>query len=401
MSPNSSNGDYPNGRHVPFPYEHPYSQQTDLMDALLSSLTTTSKIMLLESPTGTGKSLSLACSAMAWLRHQEEADLGYKSNKEQTLTTTDSDDWLGDWVAPDERERQHEDKVVRERAHAAREALLRELRVIRLKLVDKNNIRERRGNLVRSAVTTAKLRQRQQRRNKKTKKNQQDVPDDFCVTDYRSDQDDQDGRSDSDQENVTPVENSVISPLLDGTALDGSSAVHGKAAVGDVQPGSGVRKIVYAARTHSQLTQFVGELRRTAYADVRVVALGGRQVLCGNTSVNRSGRSEQAINEMCLDLKKDKTSSCPLLTSTEGIAALALHTLAQPSDIEDAAALGEASHACSYYASRVRYNFSPSVCSSYKCGSILTEVLGRNLWLQPRLWYCLTVCSFLRPHGKP
>jgi chromosome transmission fidelity protein 1 len=364
MSSNASNRDYPTGRNVPFPYEHPYTQQTDLMDALLSSLNTTSKVMLLESPTGTGKSLSLACSAMAWLRYQEETDLGYKSNKEQTPITTESDDWLGDWVAPDEREQQHEEKVVRERAHAAREALLRELRVIRLKLVDKNNIRERRGNLVRSAVTAAKLRQRQQRSNKKTKRNQEDVPVDYCVTGYRSDQEDQHDRLDWDQENVAPVVNYSLLPLLDGAALDGSSAVHGKAAVGDVQPGSGVRKIVYAARTHSQLTQFVGELRRTAYADVRVVALGGRQVLCGNTSVNRSGRSEQAINDMCLDLKKDKTSSCPLLTSTEAIAALGLHTLAQPSDIEDAAALGEASHACSYYASRVRYNFGPLVCSS-------------------------------------
>ena len=365
MSSNASNRNYPSGKTVPFPYEHPYAQQTDLMDALLSSLATTSKVMLLESPTGTGKSLSLACSAMAWLRHQEEMDLGYKSNQEQTPTTTgESDDWLGDWVPPDERERQHEEKIIRERAHAAREALMRELRVIQLKLVNKDNIRERRGNLVRSAVTAAKLRQRQQRSSKKKKKNQQDVPEDFCVTDYRSDQEDRDGMSDSDQENVAAVENFSVSPLLDGTALDGSSAVHGKAAVGHVQPGSGVRKIVYAARTHSQLTQFVGELRRTAYADVRVVALGGRQVLCGNTSVNRSGRSEQAINDICLDLKKDKTSSCPLLSSTEGIAALALHTLAQPSDIEDAASLGEASHACSYYASRVRYNFRPLGCSS-------------------------------------
>ena len=55
--------------------------------------------------------------------------------------------------------------------------------------------------------------------------------------------------------------------------------------IGSVQPGSGVRKIVYAARTHSQLSQFVGELRRTAWgADLRVVALGGRKLLCGNTA---------------------------------------------------------------------------------------------------------------------
>jgi hypothetical protein len=216
-----------------------------------------------------------------------------------------------------------------------------------------SNSRERRENLVRSAVTTAKMREKQGRRRKKKKssRGKQPMHEDYCVADYASDQ--QQEEADSDQENAESPTNTA-SDLLDGAALDGSSAVHGKSSLGDVLPGSGVRKIVYAARTHSQLSQFVGEIRRTAFSDARVVALGGRQVLCGNTTVNRPGRSEQAVNDSCLDLKKDKQNSCPLLSSPEGVATLALHTLAQPSDIEDAAGLGQASHACAYYASRVR-----------------------------------------------
>jgi len=120
-----------------------------------------------------------------------------------------------------------------------------------------------------------------------------------------------------------------------------------------VKPGSGMRKVVYAARTHSQLTQFVNELRRTSFEDIRVVALGGRKLLCGNSNINRHGKSEQAVNDACLDLMKDKSSSCPFLISQEGIATLALHTLAIPSDIEEAAALGVASQTCSYYGARV------------------------------------------------
>jgi chromosome transmission fidelity protein 1 len=147
-----------------------------------------------------------------------------------------------------------------------------------------------------------------------------------------------------------------------------------RVSIGNVQPGSGVRKIVYAARTHSQLSQFVGEIRRTAWGStVRVISLGSRKLLCGNVDVVGSNRnaSEAMITEKCLDMqkgisssdaygnaslsndkRKDKNqNSCPLLVK-DFIPVLALHMLAQPSDIEDLAVLGQKGHACSYYASR-------------------------------------------------
>lgn len=152
--------------------------------------------------------------------------------------------------------------------------------------------------------------------------------------------------------------------------------------VGGCKASTGVRKIIYAARTHSQLSQFVSEIRRTAWGnDIRVIALGGRKLLCGNKDVTGSGRmkrSETMITEKCLDLQKgyvtvndgsagkndsvkkkrkqqsrNKKTSCPLLSSKEAISTLALHMLAKPSDIEDLVLLGEKSHTCSYYASRV------------------------------------------------
>ena len=192
----------------------------------------------------------------------------------------------------------------------------------------------------------------------------QQFKDDFLLQDYRSDADGAKDSDDSDQEETMtqPHERSETAELLDGARLDGSKEAKGaEYSVGSVQPGSGLRKIVYAARTHSQLSQFVGELRRTHWgANVRVVALGGRQILCGNTEMRRKvGKSESAISEACLDLKKDAkkvkggTTGCPLLASREAVSTLALHMLAQPSDIEDAARLGEASHTCAYYGSRV------------------------------------------------
>ena len=120
------------------------------------------------------------------------------------------------------------------------------------------------------------------------------------------------------------------------------------------------------------------ELVRTQWgADVRVVALGSRKMLCGNTEVtgyNRT-RSEAFISEACLDMQKGvieknavitldeqssktidkKRSTCPLLSSKEAVATLAMHVLAKPSDIEDLAAMGYETKTCAYYASRVSY----------------------------------------------
>ena len=170
--------------------------------------------------------------------------------------------------------------------------------------------------------------------------------------------------------------------------------------IGGCTPGTGVRKIVYAARTHSQLSQFVNEVRRTAWgSDVRIAALGGRKLLCGNKDVTgasnekggfgNSSKSEAVITEKCLDLQKglaivgndDSTSDgnsgvvetkkkrkvnetkkgsqtkngCPLMSSKDAISTLALHMLAKPSDIEDLVSFGEQSHTCAYYASRVSF----------------------------------------------
>jgi hypothetical protein len=180
------------------------------------------------------------------------------------------------------------------------------------------NHRERRENLVRSAVTTAKMIEKQKapklkRPSKRVQQRQvKDETMDYCVHDYHS-EDDEDDDGDSRHERKTDNLHkqqdaaSRLETCLDGAFLDGSiqsklGGAKAKFTMGFLSN----RAVAYcAARTHSQLSQMVRELQRTAWGQTgRVVALGGRQLLCQNTSVNTKGRLETAISEACLDLQK-------------------------------------------------------------------------------------------------
>uniref|UniRef100_A0A1I7YSE8 Helicase ATP-binding domain-containing protein n=1 Tax=Steinernema glaseri TaxID=37863 RepID=A0A1I7YSE8_9BILA len=66
-------------------------------------------------------------------------------------------------------------------------------------------------------------------------------------------------------------------------------------------------KIYYASRTHSQLEQFLEEIRKTSF-EPRVVQLASRQALCVNEEV-RSLKNLSLMNERCLEMRKAKSSS--------------------------------------------------------------------------------------------
>lgn len=136
-------------------------------------------------------------------------------------------------------------------------------------------------------------------------------------------------------------------------------------------------KIFYCSRTHSQLSQFAGELRRVTFPSsipsdldpeskddlsaleerVKHLSLGSRKNLCINPKV-RALENNTAINEKCLDLQQSGVAAdkkCAFLPSKDD-EALALqfrdHTLATIKDIEDIGLVGKELGICPYYASR-------------------------------------------------
>ncbi|XP_061542870.1 regulator of telomere elongation helicase 1 isoform X5 [Phycodurus eques] len=110
---------------------------------------------------------------------------------------------------------------------------------------------------------------------------------------------------------------------------------------------SDVPKIIYASRTHSQLTQVVNELKNTSYKP-KVSVLGSREQLCINPEVMRQ-ESHHAKVHMCRT--KVSSRSCVFYNNVEenstdrelvdGIV-----------DVEDLVKFGKKKKACPYYLSR-------------------------------------------------
>ena len=144
----------------------------------------------------------------------------------------------------------------------------------------------------------------------------------------------------------------------------------------DIQPEDEI-KIFYCSRTHSQLTQFVQELRRVqmpaaAWATdaqtnqspvdldqvvIKHLPLASRKNLCINPSVSKLGNAP-AINERCLELQQPDTPKdhkCPFVPNKENetlVNEFRDQTMAKIRDIEDIGSIGKALGICPYYASR-------------------------------------------------
>ncbi|KAJ8943643.1 hypothetical protein NQ318_005645 [Aromia moschata] len=129
-------------------------------------------------------------------------------------------------------------------------------------------------------------------------------------------------------------------------------------------------KIYICSRTHSQLSQFVGEIVKSPFGkNVRTASLASRQAFCINNEVSKL-KNMTLINEKCLDMQKKSQSQlksdkdgkvikkqkgtichCPFYKQT-AIDELRDSALIEVQDVEDLVSSGKELKACPYYASR-------------------------------------------------
>uniref|UniRef100_A0ABM5G554 Regulator of telomere elongation helicase 1 n=1 Tax=Pogona vitticeps TaxID=103695 RepID=A0ABM5G554_9SAUR len=110
---------------------------------------------------------------------------------------------------------------------------------------------------------------------------------------------------------------------------------------------SDIPKIIYASRTHSQLTQVISELKNTVYRP-KVCVLGSREQLCIHPEVKRQDSNHMQIH-MCR--MKVTTRTCYFYSNVEEKSTE--KELINPiMDIEDLVKNGSKHRVCPYYLSR-------------------------------------------------
>ncbi|NWJ07277.1 DDX11 helicase, partial [Crypturellus undulatus] len=347
----------------PFPYA-PYAIQERFMAALYGALEQ-GQVGIFESPTGTGKSLSLICGALSWLRDfeekkkQEEARLlalEHDGQEEKKLPPSDESFRKGtleepgcpeskasagepDWITAFVQKKEERDMVDR----------LKEEQIRRKK-------REDRLEKIRHNVQLKYAAKRKRSEEEETKRLLQLSKEVLLER----------GGADG----LEQLDHNEEELILDEYESDEErKVVSGLEEDDDDMEEEHVTKIYYCSRTHSQLSQFVHEVQKSPFGkDTRLVSLGSRQNLCVNEDVRRLG-ALQLINDRCMEMQKNKHEKksdeeemegkkrrvsrtvCPFY-SYEQMHFLRDEVLVEVKDIEQLVALGKETKACPYYGSR-------------------------------------------------
>lgn len=275
-----------------FPFT-PYPIQIDLMTNIYNSLDK-GKVSIIESPTGTGKSLSIICATLKWIQDFKSKRIAELNDKIKVLQSSkkNSHDWIADQL---------------EAIHINNE--ITDLKGKLDKIADHQEYSKKLLNRI------------------KTKKSAPTVK--FDANSKRSSVDSE-FEEEVDVDLVVDFEESVDDEEKDDKYYS--------------------PKVFYCSRTHSQLSQFINEVKKTKYADpLMIVPLGSRANFCINPLVNRS-TNINIVNDKCAELHKSKTK-CQMSAHSR-LEELSEDVLAKVQDIEDIVSKGKSLKACPYYSSR-------------------------------------------------
>ncbi|KAK6334384.1 ATP-dependent DNA helicase chl1 [Orbilia blumenaviensis] len=332
-------------------FHHPYTPypiQLDFMNALYEVLEDGSRV---EAYTNNykGKSLSLICGSLTWLRDHKRRKLN------DELETEVDDGKTPAWVLA------HARKEKRENALRARREMEARLQKVREKE------RKEREQYMRRINEQQQIRMFGKPDGSRKEENPEILEAEFELGDYQSD--------DNNEDRNDPAFAGLSKETIELMKKVGYGPLRSKEEEEEEVPDE--IKIFYCSRTHSQLSQFTAELRRVhlppTYEDdpleeseetseevVKHLSLGSRKLLCINDKVNTPSASANTVNDRCLDLQQSKSTEnkCPFLLSKADNQRNVLQrefrdlALADIKDIEDLRGVGEKLKICGYYASR-------------------------------------------------
>lgn len=110
----------------------------------------------------------------------------------------------------------------------------------------------------------------------------------------------------------------------------------------------GVPKVIYASRTHSQISQAMQELKRTGYNHLKAAVIGSRDQLCIHPDLEK----ETNANKIIMCKLKVNARSCHFHNRLEGQKDSPEFRGATVVDIEDIVRIGKKLKCCPYFASK-------------------------------------------------
>ncbi|KAJ1918099.1 ATP-dependent DNA helicase chl1 [Mycoemilia scoparia] len=341
------------GNEFSFPF-NPYSIQIDFMRNLYEALEN-GYFGIFESPTGTGKSLSLICGALTWLNHNQEriekqsielAEEGEGNSSNRNTSASKEPDWVRKFKQEKKRE-----KVLGEK-EKAQQKYDDWVKWIRQK--EKN---ESKKNTVGWSTSSKPTTVEKKRKPECDEQGLDDDENDMIVDEYQSEPE-MGGRLGASSGYSDQVKKLLQKYEAGGIIYDDLDDEYSSSYGMNEKPEEPeVTKIIYASRTHSQLSQFMSELKKTKFwtkDKIPAVPLGSRMQLCINDTVRRQSTSVTRMNEKCLDMQqKGGSHRCRFLPKQETpMLDLKDQIRSDLMDIEDLARAGRKMHTCPYYGAR-------------------------------------------------
>ncbi|KAL6935293.1 uncharacterized protein HGUI_00971 [Hanseniaspora guilliermondii] len=326
------------------PYK-PYETQLKLMNSIYTDLLSannehSTKLALYESPTGTGKTLSIICPVMTYLRdvklskitQSKDATDVHHDNDSFSFSDADDPDWItssyeqnisNQALKPFEEFEESIDKFV----------LNGDVRSL-----DEQQVKRRRLGGENKSTTSTKV--------------VKDDDDELIIT------------TDTIEDEIASLLKRIKSSNHDGRNLSKESIPNLRQPI----------RIIFTSRTHSQLQQFSQQLKKVKLHSsfknfkfshksilsererVKLLPVGSKRQLCCNDRINTNTLTVEQINDKCQDLRKD--NNCLYFKNLKDSSTNSITNFPTPElyktiiDIEDLHEIGKQSKKCPYYGTK-------------------------------------------------